>query len=145
MAQYPRTIAGLLDYYGVDIAEVYLTCIFCNTLLTLPDILNFDEAELNLVWRLGWPYGCCEACCHKAGLFEFNRHYQFSVPGDAIESFTGHDLLSLNARCFSCLKKLDLATKFVHVWNSFLFHFVHNRWKGCCESCRHAWLSTQHT
>lgn len=144
MAGYPSRLHELPEYYNLDICEIYVTCVFCNNLLTLDDTLNFEKADLNLVWRHGWPYGCCQACCKKAGFCEFMRYYQLSVSGDAIESVTGKTLLQLQIRCFGCLCPLDLATKLEHAWNKYPFHFVQNRWKGCCGDCRNAWASTQH-
>ncbi|ASC49548.1 E6 [Bovine papillomavirus] len=139
MDSYPHSIQELLECYGLSFYDLYLLCIFCDNLLTYADCDHFEYAELNLVWRNGWPYGVCKSCCSRAGHWECVRFYQFSMLGNDVESHTGCTLLQLSVRCYACLKKLNLTEKLEHVWKGVAFHCVKDRWKGICNNCRNAW------
>ncbi|ALP46951.1 E6 protein [Pudu puda papillomavirus 1] len=139
MAGLPTSISSLLSEFGWCIDDLFLVCVFCDELMSLEDCTHFENAVLSLIWKNGWPYGCCQRCCRRAGYYECSNFYQFSIFGHDLETLTGQTLLQLCIRCYQCLKKLTLDDKLGLLWNNEPFHNIKNRWKGRCTQCRNAW------
>lgn len=137
--QQPVKLSDLLERSDEQLEGVYLQCIFCTAPLDFRDLVHFDQSELNILWRDEQPFGSCLQCCKKAGYLEFCNFYECTIPGYALESYTGNSLLDIEIRCFSCLGLLSLSQKLEHVWGFLPFHKVRNRWKGCCPQCRYDW------
>ncbi|ANZ90231.1 E6 protein [Bos taurus papillomavirus 16] len=142
MAQLPETIPGLLNFFNLEYHDLYLTCIFCNNLLTLDDCWHFEHASLSVIWRQGWPYGCCVGCCIQSAYLECLTFYEYSAEAEEVCDECESTLLELGVRCYGCFAYLTFTEKLEQQWNGELFHKVRGRWKGLCQHCRYAWAHT---
>lgn len=139
MENQPNSIRDLLEHYRLSFWDLNLLCVFCGNPLGLPDLVHFDDAPLMLVWRDNIPYGCCRACCCRAGMYEAYSYFQVAIPGSLIEQLSGESLLELDARCVTCLRRCDLADKLHVVWTNSWYYIVRNRYKIVCLNCSNAW------
>ncbi|ANZ90244.1 E6 protein [Bos taurus papillomavirus 18] len=139
MASQPKTITELIESLSPSDEAVYLKCVFCRGDLTISDCTHFEEADLQLIWKRGEPYGACKRCCIHAGYLECSTKYMFSMFGVDVEIYTGRRLLCMKVRCYRCFKPLNFLEKIKQVERYEPFHCISYRWKGRCLKCKHDW------
>lgn len=139
-----QSIAELLELLDIDVFQLILPCLFCNNVMSICDCLHFEKAPLTLAWRDGQPYGCCQLCCLKAGLLEYELFFQFAIPAACIEQIAG-PLLTLDVRCVLCLTTLNLGDKLALQWNNQNYLLIRDRLKGVCTPCQNAWVYSYYT
>nr|QZE11844.1 MAG: early protein 6 [Ailuropoda melanoleuca papillomavirus 5] len=131
----PSSVRGLVSFTKTPAIDFLLPCNFCLSFLTNLEKALFDLWPLELLWRNGCAFGCCQRCIRLYGRQERAHFFERQISGQELKEKFGADLSKIFARCECCLKKLTEEEKLqCDIEN--LFIIVKGRVRGKCNLCK---------
>nr|AYA94835.1 MAG: E6 protein [Human papillomavirus] len=134
----PVRAKNLVDYCkqeNLTFFELTLKCLFCNFVVSLPDLASFHCKQLALVYRNNIAFAACSQCLRLSAAFETQRYYTCSIRAGLLSDVIGRHLSDIPIRCEYCLQLLDYIEKFDCIYRSGYFHLVRGNFRGCCRNC----------
>lgn len=134
----PTTVKGLCRATGAAFVDFLLPCTFCSRFLTNLEKCLFDAWPLQLQWKDGCVFGCCQKCIRQCGYLERTCYFQRQLSETEVQNLEGQLTESL-VRCQGCLKTLQLPEKKVCCAAKDL-NVIRGQVRGYCDLCRLAVL-----
>nr|WMY82289.1 E6 [Enhydra lutris kenyoni papillomavirus 2] len=129
----PTSVQGWCISRGA-FCGLLLPCTFCFKFLSNIEKLRFDKTPLNLIWKEGCVYGCCQTCIRNCSAVEQAVHFQQHIKTEKFyklaEAWCGP-----YPRCALCYTHLTRDEFFVSGFSSTIYQ-VRGVLRGLCGLCR---------
>lgn len=126
----PATVKGLCEKLKTPFVDLLLPCTFCSRFLTNLEKALFDYAPLQLQWKHGNAFGCCQSCIRTCGYLEKKLFTD--------RLLTEHECEELGCRmvrCGGCMKLLTSPEKDRSRREGCLW-LARGQCRGYCDLCR---------
>jgi len=130
----PTTVKGLCEETGAAFVDFLLPCTFCYRFLTNVEKSLFDAWPLELRWKDGCVYGCCQKCIRHCGYLERTCYFQRQLLDSEVQHLE-QNLRECLVRCQGCLKTLNEPEK-QRCCTAKCFDVIRGQVRGYCDLCR---------
>ncbi|AAL86453.1 E6 protein [Felis domesticus papillomavirus 1] len=130
----PSSVQGLCAATGAAFADLLLPCSFCLRFLTSVEKSLFDAYPLQLQWKQGCAFGCCQSCIRKCALVERACYFQRKVTDSEVAGLLER-VREACVRCGYCMRALGPPDKIQCCLERDL-DLIRGKVRGRCGLCR---------
>lgn len=136
MANQSFSLPDIAYGVGIPLAELLISCFYCQKVLTVLDKILFAHSKLLVVWKDNAPFACCTCCIRDCARLDFLRGFQRAVPFDRFSEVSSYPWQAVIVRCFACLRQLNEQEKLDIAQNNHIVCLVKGGFRAKCCLCR---------
>ncbi|AAX86612.1 E6 protein [Lynx rufus papillomavirus 1] len=130
----PSSVQGLSAATGAAFTDLLLPCTFCLRFLTSVEKALFDAYPLQLQWKSGCAFACCQSCIRKCAQVERNCYFERQMTETELVGLLSRVEEAL-IRCGYCMRSLKPGDK-VRCCVEHKLDVIRGQCRGLCGLCR---------